>query len=960
MHDIFLSYATRDRDRLAPLVKALEDQGWSVFWDHRSIKVAQDWHDVISTEIHQCSCVIVAWSGSSVKSKWVKGEALIALERNVLYPILLDTVMVPFGFNLIQAADFRHWGGNDNHPKFVELRDQLSLQLGVRQSRTPARAAIEPKAEQFFSVLSSSVNFIKKNSFAFIGKILRRWISVLGRGDRLTNSGDTAPVFSLSKWFSTMLFSGLLLVIISVSVYFISMYLLLSGEPDLKNRAFLMQLHQYQMAIAVRNKQGDLLGVMANDLKAPAGYIDRDRNGSYRKGTDRDSALYVEKVPEFFWDVLVEREHRFLSFTDESGFIGYIKGVLNRSYRGIDVAAPLLQRLNVLKGRSSTGGGSTLLNIMVKNLYGADNFFLKKANLKKICSPLISWNVTLCRKFIEYRAARDLFPYLARNNGEEFKRWVSTHAGLVGAVGNGAVYGIQGAAAVLFGKRPEELNIAQQSLLASAYKADVRFAHPALNDLEKLEARNNRWNARKEVAHVMAKRILTQQGNSSELPALAHQFDQLGTPKVPEIPSVLKPYFLSDVGNAHKQIKNYANLHTRLRYIMSSFKVLLESDLQRLMEKWPDTGIPVDLVITLPLQEDFELRWNIDKVFESLARRYHFNKNLIFRGKSAGRKSDSASIRISVAELDGEIVRYYLREGDYAVEDKHGLKDRPARSMAGLAKIPLSVLLISKGVRPKDQLCNHYYKGGANTGGDKGVRGCSETFSFGESVAGSKNLSLRYALGEKVAASQPELAKLFADFSIDIDGSDGERINMIENLSFGRARATPSHTHQIMNKMTALVHTQQGLGQPLHTIRSARYILKGLNGLEAFELQGGNKDPLPEIGRYFKEPGSQDAMRQLLEAPIYSKGGTLKFTQNLRNGKMLLGQTGTSYTNRGNIKDMYVVGLLSVKGKPYTFSILVGSEDYGGGGLIEKISTQELMAPLIQAIVDSLYEQVEL
>jgi hypothetical protein len=38
MADIFLSYAREDQSRVGPLVRALEGQGWSVFWDRRTGK----------------------------------------------------------------------------------------------------------------------------------------------------------------------------------------------------------------------------------------------------------------------------------------------------------------------------------------------------------------------------------------------------------------------------------------------------------------------------------------------------------------------------------------------------------------------------------------------------------------------------------------------------------------------------------------------------------------------------------------------------------------------------------------------------------------------------------------------------------------------------------------------------------------------------------------------------------
>ena len=773
-----------------------------------------------------------------------------------------------------------------------------------------------------------------------------------GLGGRLYISPS---VFLMTRLLVRSIVSGVLLVTLVVGSYFMVSYWLLSGTPDPKNQAFLMALHQYRTAIAVRDKQGHLLGVMANDKPAPAEYIDRDphRNGAYRKGADRESALYVNHVPGFFWEVLVEREHKHLSFVDETGFGGYIKGVLNRSYRGVDVAAPLLKRL---KKGSQRGGGSTLLNMMIKNLYGSDNFFLQKENLRKVCPVWVSWNATLCRKLIEYRAARDLFPYLAQNDGEEFKRWVSTHVGLVGAVGNGAVYGIQGAAAVVFGKKPEQLNVAEQSLLAAAYKRDVRFAHPAFGSPRLIETRRKRWQERKKVAHVMANRIVARQGDSGLLAVLGAQFEQLNTPKVPRIPQVLKPYFASDVGDSEKQIKLYANLHTRLRHFMPSFQVLLERDLQLSMQQRKN-GIPVEIVTTLPLQQDYEFRREIDRVLDRLARRYSFNKNLMFLDREMEGKAENVSVRISVAKTNGDMIRYYLREGSQAIEEKRGLQTIPLRPMASLAKIPLSALLVSKGLRPNDRLCNRYYRGLQNAGGDKGVRDCSKTFTFEASMARSKNLPLRYAANEKIAVSQQDLEKLFRDFGIAVDGAKSSRDNRIENLVFGRARATAAHMHQIMNKMVALVQTKHGIAQPLHTIQSVWHVIyEGMKRYEPIELEGVVKsDPLPAVGQYFNAPDAPAAMHRLLEAPIYSAGGTLSFTRNLHGGTMLLGKTGTLETENKNIKDKYVLGLLRVKGTLYTFLILVGSEDHGnGGGLIKTISTQQLMAPIIQAIVDSL------
>ena len=50
MADIFLSYASEDRDRVRPLVESLEEHGWSVWWD-REIHAGPRFDQVIEEEI---------------------------------------------------------------------------------------------------------------------------------------------------------------------------------------------------------------------------------------------------------------------------------------------------------------------------------------------------------------------------------------------------------------------------------------------------------------------------------------------------------------------------------------------------------------------------------------------------------------------------------------------------------------------------------------------------------------------------------------------------------------------------------------------------------------------------------------------------------------------------------------------------------------------------------------------
>ncbi|MCZ6618430.1 MAG: toll/interleukin-1 receptor domain-containing protein, partial [Gammaproteobacteria bacterium] len=74
MADVFLSYASADRDRVVPLVRLLEEQGWSVWWD-RDLIPGSAYEQAIDDAVGAARCVVVAWSHNSVGSEWVQAEA---------------------------------------------------------------------------------------------------------------------------------------------------------------------------------------------------------------------------------------------------------------------------------------------------------------------------------------------------------------------------------------------------------------------------------------------------------------------------------------------------------------------------------------------------------------------------------------------------------------------------------------------------------------------------------------------------------------------------------------------------------------------------------------------------------------------------------------------------------------------------------------------------------------------
>ena len=129
MTDVFISYASEDRDRAAELASALGAFGWSVWWD-RKIITGQAFDQAIERELEAAKSVVVLWSGHSIASEWVRNEAAVASERGVLVPAIIQSVKLPLEFRRKQTADLQDWKGEPSHPGFQALCEGVAATIG--------------------------------------------------------------------------------------------------------------------------------------------------------------------------------------------------------------------------------------------------------------------------------------------------------------------------------------------------------------------------------------------------------------------------------------------------------------------------------------------------------------------------------------------------------------------------------------------------------------------------------------------------------------------------------------------------------------------------------------------------------------------------------------------------------------------------------------------------------------
>jgi hypothetical protein len=129
MADVFISYASEDREKASKMAGALSGRGWSVCWD-RKIVAGQSFDQVIERELETAKSVVVLWSKNSISSEWVKNEAAVAAERGVLVPALIDPVKIPLEFRRKQTVDLVGWGGNFSHTGLQSLYEGISSAIG--------------------------------------------------------------------------------------------------------------------------------------------------------------------------------------------------------------------------------------------------------------------------------------------------------------------------------------------------------------------------------------------------------------------------------------------------------------------------------------------------------------------------------------------------------------------------------------------------------------------------------------------------------------------------------------------------------------------------------------------------------------------------------------------------------------------------------------------------------------
>lgn len=147
--DIFVSYSREDIRVAAKFADGLSKAGFSVWWD-QSIKSGETYDEVTENALRAARAVLVLWSKASVKSRWVRSEATVAVRNDALIPVMIEPCDRPVMFELHQARDLTGWPSAAKAAAWQDLLADLRHKVSQDDdaaSPAPDMAVPRPKAD---------------------------------------------------------------------------------------------------------------------------------------------------------------------------------------------------------------------------------------------------------------------------------------------------------------------------------------------------------------------------------------------------------------------------------------------------------------------------------------------------------------------------------------------------------------------------------------------------------------------------------------------------------------------------------------------------------------------------------------------------------------------------------------------------------------------------------------------
>ena len=174
--EVFISYASKDRDRILDLVDRLDAAGVSVWIDQMSIEGATMWSQEIVAAIRSCKVLILAISSSSADSENVVKELALASEgRKRILPVYLESAEIPesMAYQLAGIQRVEFFDGDEEVGQQSVIRALAKLGVTVSEEASTAAAGAPKRTSPGAShATTSEVTKIEKAAWSKISAIV--------------------------------------------------------------------------------------------------------------------------------------------------------------------------------------------------------------------------------------------------------------------------------------------------------------------------------------------------------------------------------------------------------------------------------------------------------------------------------------------------------------------------------------------------------------------------------------------------------------------------------------------------------------------------------------------------------------------------------------------------------------------------------------------------------------------
>jgi hypothetical protein len=128
--DVFISYKRDERAEVEAIARALKALKLTVWFD-AELRSGASFDQEIERQVRAARCVLVCWSPGATASEWVRAEATIGRQRDVLAAVMLLACDLPPPFNLVHTEDLTRGPGGGGWLNVLERIGALTGRSGL-------------------------------------------------------------------------------------------------------------------------------------------------------------------------------------------------------------------------------------------------------------------------------------------------------------------------------------------------------------------------------------------------------------------------------------------------------------------------------------------------------------------------------------------------------------------------------------------------------------------------------------------------------------------------------------------------------------------------------------------------------------------------------------------------------------------------------------------------------------